>query len=260
MMDAYEFRDRVLEQARERYPEVAFEEVEGDAELLMVKGTQVGLRNLRARFEQSDGSEEALEGLVGQHLQLVVEGVPEMEPFAAAKAKLRPQIMPLEYTQKAPLVSMPLGRTLAIGIVIDRETAYQYLLQKDAEGWGKTPRELLDAAIENLEEASDGLQMQSALGDEVKSIIVSTRDSFDAARILMPGFRGFLVENLGAPFCFAIPNRDFLICWNTDAQPQIAAALAARVRQDFGEQPYPLSPNVFVVMRDGAIVEEGEAG
>ena len=127
--------------------------------------------------------------------------------------------------------------------------------REDALRWNKAHKELLDIAIANLDEASRKMQMQSTDNDEAKWVAIETKDGFDAARILVPKLREFLASQLGSPFRFAIPNRDFLICWNTGASTRFSDFTASKIQKDFESQPYPLSPHVFEVTADGTITE-----
>ena len=53
--------------AREKYPEVRFEALAENEGVMIANGIQIGLQNLKAKFDQCDGSREALEELVGEH-------------------------------------------------------------------------------------------------------------------------------------------------------------------------------------------------
>jgi uncharacterized protein YtpQ (UPF0354 family) len=249
------FRDRVLEIVRVSYPGMPFETSAQSADVIIAKGTQIGLQNLKAKFDQSDRSQQTLEQLVAEHFQFVLHGEPTVPDFATAQPKFRPQIMPPEYAQQAPILSFPFGRTLAIGIVLDSDKGYLYLKREDALRWNKSEKELLDIAITNLDEASRKMQMQSSDNEEAKWIGIETKDGFDAARILIPKLREFLASRLGSPFRFGVPNRDFLICWSTGASPRFLDFTTAKLQKDFETQPYPLSPHAFEVTADGTITE-----
>jgi uncharacterized protein YtpQ (UPF0354 family) len=43
--------------------------------------------------------------------------------------------------------------------------------------------------------------------DSPKLIAIQTKDSFDAAKILLPSFQEEMFRQLGTPFCFAVPNQ-----------------------------------------------------
>jgi uncharacterized protein YtpQ (UPF0354 family) len=255
--DAEDFRDRVLKLAKSSYPNVPFEAPSRNADVIIANGIQIGLQNLKAKFDQSDRSRETLEQLVTEHFSFVLKDKPSAPDFDAARQKLRPQIMPPEYAEQVPIISFPFGTTLAIGLVLDSDKGYMYLRREDALRWKKSHEELLDLAIANLEEASRGIPMQSTDNDEVKFVAVESKDGFDAARILLPKLREFLQGRLGSPFLFAVPNRDFLLCWNTGASARFSEFTVSKIQKDFTTQPYPLSPHVFAVASDGVITERG---
>lgn len=249
------FRDRVLEIVGQAFPGIQAEVLEQNEEVIVVRGTQIGLQNLRTKYDQSDRSQKTLEELVVDHFQLALRDEPPPLDYAAVRLQLRPQIMPPDYAQQAPIVSFPFGRSLAVGIVINLEDSYSYLKREDALRWEKSERDLLDIAIANLDEASGKLPMQASEGEEARWVGIETKDGFDAARILIPELREFLAARLGSPFRFGVPNRDFLICWNQSASRKFSDFTAEKLREDFETQPYALSPHVFEVTHDGAIVE-----
>lgn len=249
------FRARVLKLVKASYPKVQFDASIQSADVIVAKGTQIGLQNLKAKFDQSDRSQQSLEQLVAEHFDFILREEPAVPDFNTARQKLRPQIMPPEYARQAPILSFPFGETLAIGIVLDSDVGYSYVKREDATRWKKSDEELLEIAIANLDEASHEMQMQSTNNEEAKWIGIETKDGFDAARILIPKLREFLAGRLGNPFRFAVPNRDFLICWDTGASTRFSDFTVAKIRKDFEAQPYPLSPHVFEVTIDGIITE-----
>ena len=252
------FRERVLKAARKMYPEVVFEAPANDPVVVVANEFQIGLGNLKAKFEQSDRSQEAFEALVEEHINLIFQGEPVVPDFSLARPKLRPQLMPSGYGERTPLIAFPFGRTLAIGIVMDSENAYSYLKCEDAERWNRSHGELLEVATANLDEASRKMPMQFMSKDETNWVGIEMKDGFDAARIVLPKLREFLASRLGSPFRFGVPNRDFLICWNAGASAEFVEGTATKLRNDFEEQPYPLSPYVFEVSADGTFTEMTE--
>lgn len=250
------FRDRVHGIVTKLYPNEEFALPDNDPDVIIVREIRVGLQNLEAKFGQSDNTEVSLESLVAEHFELVLSAEePPVPPLDEALPRLRPQIMPPEYGQQAPIVSFPFGDTLSIGIVVDDENGCVYLTREDADRWQRTPESLLETAIENLHQASRELTMESTENDEVKFIGIETEDGFDAARILIPSLRGFIADRIGNPFYFGVPNRDFLICWNMDASDQFMQFAKNKLRKDFENQPYPLSPSVFEIDSDGKLTE-----
>jgi uncharacterized protein YtpQ (UPF0354 family) len=255
--DLLKFRESVLAIAKKQYPENAFSVPSNDPEVIVVKGVHIGLQNLRAKFQQSSRSQAVLEELVKEHFALVLRDIGKVETvpnYEVAKTRIRLQLMPKEYGTKAPLVSFPFSDGLLVGLVLDSERGYLYLRKEDATRWGKEPPELRKVATENLDTASKNIPAHSANNEGVRFIALETKDGFDAARILLSGFRQFVGEQIGKPFYFAIPNRDFLICWSSDSGSKFQTFVREKVRKDFAEQPYPLSPNIFRVTTENEIM------
>ena len=100
--------------------------------------------------------------------------------------------------------------------------------------------------------ASDKIEAQSLERDGARGILIASSDGYDAARILIPELREFIAENIGSPFFFAIPNRDFLICW-TGANSELDKFVREQVRDDYGSMPYPLSPRIYRVSAENEI-------
>lgn len=250
-----DLRHRVMQIAVSLYPQVQFAVDETVTDVILAGETRIGLQNLKAKFLLSGQSQDTLTELVKEHLAYVLVGRRSVPEWEAARDQLRPQIMPADYAAKVPLVALPFTSTLAVGIVLDEEAGYLYVRQEDAERWRKSPEELLEMALVNLEQASRGMQIQTGEKDGTKWVGIEKKDGFDAARILLPRLRGFLGQKLECPFHFGIPNRDFLICWNQDAADDFVTTTAATLERDFAEQPYPLSPKVFQVTDDGKFAE-----
>jgi hypothetical protein len=249
------FRAQVFQIVSQLYPRRKFRLPDATPGVILVGETQVGLQNLKAKFEQSDRKKATLHALVEEHFGFVLAPSLRSATFGAASSRLRPQVMPPEYAEQAPIITFPFGKSLAVGIVLDEEQGYSYLKRQDAERWQKPPESLLNTALSNLNAASRPLPMQTVENDEVKFIGIEKKDGFDAARILIPGLRKFIGERIGSPFRFGVPNRDFLICWSTDASEQFVKFTSTKLRRDFEGQPYPLSPNIFEIDSEGIIIE-----
>jgi uncharacterized protein YtpQ (UPF0354 family) len=108
-----------------------------------------------------------------------------------------------------------------------------YVRHEDTLRWNKSDKDLLDIAIANLDEASRKIPMQVADGEDAKWVGIEMKDGFDAARILVPKLREFISSRLGSPFRFAVPNRDFLICWNVGASARFSDFTVSKIKKDF---------------------------
>jgi uncharacterized protein YtpQ (UPF0354 family) len=126
--------------------------------------------------------------------------------------------------------------------------------EKDLERWGVTPEQLYQEGLQNLDQASAEVAFQYVDGPE-RFFSVETKDSFDAARLLLPGIRRFVTEQLGEPCLAAIPNRDFLFFWSVSNSAHFSQLVREQVQRDFETQPYALTSKIFVVTADSAVSE-----
>ena len=249
------FQTKVLSLLGELHPDKEF--ARSADPLVLTFGEQtLGLTNILAKFLLSSQSEADLREIVAEHINGVLEGTIAAErdelDWAGAKPLLRPQLMPGEFLERMPLISKPFGDEIVIGFVIDSEKAYSYVSKADVDRWRVDEQEIYDAALDNLNEISKGMQLQVFPGDNAFAV-VNSMDGFDAARISLPELREIFAENIGTPFYFGVPNRDFLICWAKGGDASFHLQMQSQISQDFGERPYPLSGSVFEVLENGEI-------
>ncbi len=92
--------------------------------------------------------------------------------------------------------------------------------------WGVSQDALHDAAIGNLETLSKDVAIEPnrPVSGAGSFIAIAPNDSYDATRLLLPGFRARLLAALGDAAYAAIPNRDFLRRRSGAATDVISAA------------------------------------
>ena len=263
-MTKAEFQAFVLSILEQKFPERGFRA--GGAEDLIVCGEeQFGLHNLQMRCgEDARADDPELRQFVAEHFAKMVKLVEQhtendSPAWATIQPRLRPQFMPAEYVQRAPIVHLPVGEEIdnagvLIGIVLDSEAGYSYVRQEDGALWGRTPEELFDAAVANLQEASRELPM-AMFPEPNLAIVIETKDGYDAARLLVPGIREFVAEKLGEPFFAGIPNRDFLIMWSREASEEFQTFCRQKIGEDFQQQDHPLTPQILLATAEGVDVE-----
>jgi hypothetical protein len=261
MSELERFRTRVIETARELFPEIAFAAHPEAVDVILAGDHQLGLQNIRAKYSLSMSPGEDLSEIVRAHLSLLLrDTIPVIDDFSYSEisAKLFPQIMPADFAgnPELPLLSYPLGSATCIGIVADFPKTYMYLRDTDVELWGVASQAVYSMALKNLAAASKSVPINQAGAGKDVFLAIDSCDGYDAARILVPGFQAFLATHLGETFRFGIPNRDFLICWRVDCDPAFHRNLAEKIAADHGERPYPLSSSVFVRNSEGNIREQ----
>lgn len=245
------FRGFAVRVLRERFHDADF--TLADEPLTLRFGDhQFGLQSSMAAYLRDNLTPDETRELIITHFERMLADLapsqgPSPVPWHDAVVRLRPQIMPVEYLEQAPapLLAWELNHDVAIAIVVDHDNSYSYVRDEDLAVWSQTRETVREQAIENLNEASAGMQMQSSDGPD-KFVGIQVADGYDAARILIPKLREFLTSQLGSPFYVGIPNRDFLICWSASCSQRFHDFARAKVAKDFEVQPYPLSPEVFL--------------
>jgi uncharacterized protein YtpQ (UPF0354 family) len=247
------FRETVLSILAERWPDEDF--VASDEPMVIVWGDyRLGLANLEARLASTDPRSDSFKQAVIEHFQTMLEHVKsqdaDLEEISWERASeiVRIQWVPTTYDMA---LQTPFSEHVSIGAVLDLGMSVSYVRPEDLERWQVKEDALFKRAIQNLEMLSLDIELhtQPAGGEGVGYFLAVTEgDSYDAARLLLPGFRKRIADKLGEPFLAAVPNRDFLVCWSTEYSH--GAAFAKKVEEDFNTQPYPLSPKVYLAFVD----------
>ena len=251
------FQSQVLRYLKERHPNQRF--LETDDPLVILCGeNKLGLSNLYAQFLLTSKTGYELKELIDEHFDkflssrnLMDEGVPV---WSKIEPSIMPQLMPAEFVDQFPVVSFPFSSDVFLGFVIDSEKAYRYVSRDELVEWNIKEAKLYETAIENLKRKSRDLEI-TVFPPPNKIAVINTMDSFDAVRIILPGLRKFFAEDFGSPFCFGIPNRDFLVCWSKGNSPEFLHHMQKRVEDDFNERPYPLSRFSFEIDETGNILQ-----
>lgn len=227
-----------------------------DSQVIEFEGRPCGLTNIRSAFLLSSQSDEDFRTIVSEHFRILVanEALIDRDEMTwdLAKEKLMPQLMPREFLEKIPLVHQEFGDNIVLAYVIDSDEAYSYVSVADISRWEIDQEELKGVALQNLRERSRGMEA-NAFERPNGFVVLNTLDGFDAVRIVSPGIQEFVSEIVGTPFRFGVPNRDFLICWELNEDSDFQTRFVQQIAQDFEERPYPLSPKVFEVSKDGQI-------
>lgn len=251
------FRDSVVEVLRTEYPGRTFETTD-DPWIIRCASMQLGLQNLYATCRQGAPGTAEQKAIIKAHFDAVIaheDTVASQAPLPWDKAKplLRPQLVPAEYLKKVHGPHRPLCDGVVEAYVIDSDASYQLVSNEDLARWKVSTAAIEEAAIGNLEAGSTGMKLSSQDGED-PFIIVALGDGYDAARILLPGFRRYAAQRLGEPFLVGIPNRDFLIAWSLGGSPEFQGRTRRAIVEDFSTQPYPLTQAVLKVTSTGIAV------
>lgn len=252
--DPRTFARQVLKLLRELYPDQPAA-LGADGETVRLGEAQFGLGNLAAKYREAGGGLPRLRRLVKQHFDLLLGEANTLLgglSWGEARPILLLQLMPETFLEKLPLAERPFGPGVRVGLVIDAPHGYRYARRDELAAWGVSEEQAFAIAQANLTAHSRGLPIQAGLAED-RMLAMATGDGYDAVRVLLPRWHALAEEDLGMPFRFGIPNRDFLICWSVHNSATSQAAFRARIAGDFKSRPYPLSPLAFEMNCEGNV-------
>jgi uncharacterized protein YtpQ (UPF0354 family) len=259
-----EFGIRVLERLK-REPMVKAARRQGDRiELTVNHGgpdLQFGFNfenYYRLYLDQPDGLDKIIDSF-GAALYTMRDQMPTAQRVPLGT--LLPQIKNAQFfkehgTAGGKLARRPLVADLYVVYVADNPTTMRFIFESDIKHMGWTVDRLHQIALENLAQKAANTNYVMAGEGEKMLIISQTRDSYDAARILLPDLHAHLAEYLPGPTLFGIPNRDFLVTLG-DTDKKFVREIAGMVRNDFQSQPQPISPQLFAIVNGKIKVYSG---
>ena len=246
------FRREVLAILAESFPERAFKPGADDEEI--VDGDQrLYLGNLKATVGALPPDQRRIE--IIKWFSIVVRDLGNDKPehdWAAAQPLLRPRLVPKEYIDAFPtVVRRPFAANLSAASALDLGQRDEYVLADLIKGWGVGEPAVHDRAIANLENMSRDIELMPRKSHDGSGSYVAVQkgDAYDAARILLPVFRGRMLDVLGSPAFAGVPNRDFLVAWSKGFSGQ--DQFIAQIGKDTRREPYSLSDAIFRIDRDG---------
>lgn len=216
---------------------------DNDPKVVRINGDKYGLTNIYRIYLES---EALAESTIIDHFNRarLARDKQDVNTWKAAKNLIRPQIIPQDYAEEYKFFGIRnIGKDLVVAYVLDMHQGYQYVSREDQAKFSITESEMFETAVTNLETASKGMEIKK-IGEDI--VILNLHDSYDATRILLPRLRGKIAKLIGKQFYFAIPNRDFLICWSKTSSKEVVNRLLQQVKKDFETQPYPISPKIFI--------------
>ena len=156
------------------------------------------------------------------------------------------------FNKRRVLVTRSFVPGVELAVVLDGKDSYGYVREEDRIRWKVSEKELLEAAMKNLDEKKGGTKLQGG-GDPERFLAFEEKDGYDAVRILVPWVRQEAAKFLGDPFPALVPNRDFLIMWSAKNSKEFQNFAKTKGAEDFKSQPYPLSPLTLRVWANGRI-------
>lgn len=246
------FAEQVAAMLRRLQPEQSVQ-LTGPREMV-VNGRRLDLDNL-ARLVNRDPErgveivEHYLEHLFSDE-SLVMSGA----SFDFARSRIMPRIQPesiFNHLAREQVAYVPFVNGTVVVFVMDLPHMTVSVTAEQMVRWGVCADELDDIARRNLDQYAPELSVQLVESREGgKAALVSEQDGYDAARLLLTSLHRRLSPQLGGDFFVATPARDMFIAMTGNPQ-QFLARLRSRVDQDYRRMPYPITPMLFYVTRDG---------
>lgn len=240
----------ILDALTAEFPHLRPRRVPGPACRVRVGDALFEFANLQRRSESNNLTAAALgkEACRWVRTSLAAAKGTEDEPVAFAKVsrRLRPQLFPQAKAGNKVLRCGSFAPGVETAVVVDDRRLYRYVSPAAAREWGKSGRELFDAAVANLERivARETVACARA-GVFGRSCVFQMQDGYAAARILLASIRRRIGKALGFPFYFAIPARDLLVCWRPLPTQEDQFAAYDTVLRLYQTVDHPLSPCSF---------------
>ncbi|MSQ90437.1 MAG: DUF1444 family protein [Phycisphaerales bacterium] len=221
---------------------------------LTVDGKAIALENL-FRMVQQDPQRGA--NFVRGYFDRIFEGDSvgaTLIPFAVARHRIMPRIQPesiFESVHRESIAHLPYVNGTVIVFVMDMPEMTVSVSTEQMVRWGIGPEELEEIARKNLCGYAPDLQVQViASHDGGRAALLSLKDGYDAARLLLSKLHERLAKELRGDFYVATPARDVFIALSYGPDPFIER-VRARIARDYSRLPYPITSDFFIVTRDG---------
>lgn len=245
------FQEYVFNYIKKNYPEKKISKGE-EHHIIKMDGGKLGLANLYKTYQNKIVKGEELDHLVKNWLSAILKNRKQIKeisklPWVKVKTLIRPQFLSVNYIRGLRLVSKPFSQEIAIGFVIDIKDRYTFIKISLLKEWQKNVETLYQVALANLQEITRGIKPEIKTFPDIKYIGFSTRDGYDAVRILLPGLRETISKELGGSCEAAIPVRDLLIFWSKNSSDSFKKYIRGKIDTIYSQEPYPLSRKIFDV-------------
>ncbi len=187
---------------------------------------------------------------------LVVTGddAPSAERLDAVRDLIVPILKPAGYVRPdgptASVVHRAWVGDLIICYAVRGGKTLRFVLDGDLERWETGAGAVHETAMANLRRLPWPQRLKPPAGPGPGLIVISTRDGFDASRLIHPGLHALATPVLRSPFLAGVPDRDTLLLFPA-RDGRAREQIAARLREDYARAAYPVSPRLFRVGPDG---------
>lgn len=205
-----------------------------------------------------DRQTELIDRFVGG---LIVSGddAPGAEWLEDVREAILPVLKPAGYVRPdgstAHLVHRAWLADVIVCYSIHGAKTLRFISRTDLRRWGLDDQGLHDLAMANLQRLPLPACPEAPGDPRDRVVMLSAADSLDAVRLLDRRLHDQVAPLLGSPFYAGVPERDSLVLFpsgDREAPERFRGAL----RDQFERAPYPISPQVFIVTRDGVAIAE----
>lgn len=246
------FAERVAYLLRTMQPDYSIE-LTGPRELI-VNGRRLDLENLyRLVNHDPDRGQEIIEHYLDQLFSGEASTLNTVG-FDAVRHRVMPRIQPetiFEHLSREQVAHVPFVNGTVVVFVIDMPQMTVSVTTEQMVRWRVCGEEMEEVARENLQNMSREIELQVVTSKENgRAIIIAEQDGYDAARLLLTNLYGKLAPRLGGDFYVATPARDMFVALSIKPEPFVRR-LSGRVLEDYRRLPYPITPEFYLVTRDG---------
>jgi hypothetical protein len=250
------FAGRVAENFREQEDvlEVDLGDVDGEIRLRLADGSErnVFVGNIFAEMEGL--APEAKVASAVDHFRSLFE-LEISDDWESVRSHLCVTIRGasgLRAEREARPVSELLTDVLGVFPVVDGDTAVRYVTAKDLEVWGVDRAAVLESGLEYLR--SLGVAVTPYDPDSPNAILMeASEDSFQAARLAIPGLLAEFTSHVNGRPIAAIPHRDLLLVAG-DADPAVVGRLCEVAWREYEAAARKISPALYTSGPDGSVV------
>lgn len=254
-----EFQQEVLRLFAKKLPSIKFSAGNdpsfisfdsGDSRLVSIASGQISIGNIKQRFLKTAQTNFDLKTIVDEFVNVfTAEAAVEIEDWETVEPLFRPVLKnKMDVTEQ--MVSLPFYKDVGICLVRDGDESLRFITPEDLLRWNKSAEYVLEIAKQNLARTEPAIVISR---ENPTICFFENLDSFDAVRIALPEIQGYLHLELGTEFCFGVPNRDFLVCWELAATSHQHRHLLHQIEKSFRSEPYKISRFGYILTKGGKI-------
>jgi uncharacterized protein YtpQ (UPF0354 family) len=248
---ARQVANEVLARLREKHPE---QEFEFDQNNIKGKNQIVYLSNLLREVRSSPKRKDEIITRYVDTLTAPATADLGHETWEDARGRIIPILKPRDYVkEEGPTRHFVIQEWLSdvlICYAIRSKNMFRFVTGWDVNRWGQTNEILHEQAIANLVALPWPKQLMGAREkNEGRVIVVMTDDNLASSRLLHPELHKLFSGPLGSPFMAGVPCRDTLVLYSN--RREMKQRIARRLKKDYAASAYQITPQPFLVTRDG---------